>query len=213
MATESPILGQLRQIPSPIISPSPTVEPRPHLLTGAEPLQGLVQEMALSAVIQKHGSSGPSGAGSSHSNANGTIIKNYVVPAQANSSSIMTSTSTEQLMAVAASAPSLPQAGAGVVLSGAGGGMQQSFIALPGSQASAGVSLLAHPNHSHTSPVIQGTALTAVPQLAGQLHEVSSGAAGAGNMVQLTPVCYEGAANAQPSPAAVERSALLQPNL
>lgn len=191
MAAESPLLGQLRHIPSsPVISTGPSVEPRPPLSAGADPLQGLVQEMALSAVMQKHGSSTSSTASSSFSNSNGPIIKNYIVPAQAGS--------TDQLTEVAAAQRP------GVVLGGAGG---SGFIALPGGAQTGG--LLAQPSHTHTSPVIQGTTLTAVPQLAGQLHEVTS--ASATNMVQLTPI-YEGPGSALPSPA-VERSALLQPSM
>lgn len=192
MATESPLLGQLRHIPSsPIIS---SVEPRPHLSAGADPLQGLVQEMALSAVMQKHGSGGPSNVSSSLPNSNGAIFKNYIVPGSTNPSSM------DQLAAMAVSQPSM-------VLSSAGGNMQQGFIALPGAaQPSCSMSLLTHPSHTYTSPIIQGS-----PQLGGQLHEMNNTATT--SMMQLTPVCcYEGAGSAQPSPV-VERSALLQPNM
>lgn len=193
MATESPLLGQLRHIPSsPIISSGSSTEPHPHLSAGADPLQGLVQEMALSAVMQKHGSSAPSSASSSHSNGNGAIIKNYnLIPAQAGA----TTTPSPAELAVAVSAPQQQ----GMVLSSAGGNVQQGFIS--------SMSLLAHPSQAHTNPVIQGTSLSQL----GQLQEVNSPAPT--SMVQLTPVCcYEGAGSAQPSPV-VERSALLQPNM
>ena len=193
MATESPLLGQLRHIPSsPVISGC--AEPRPP---GPDPLQGLVQEMALSAVMQKHGSNAPSSAPSSHSGSNGAIIKNYILPV----GSTTAPSPAEQFTAVAVSAAQQPS----MVLSGATGNMQQGFITLPGTQATGTVSLLPQ---THTSSILQATSLTAVPQ---QLQEVNSTVATAG-MVQLTQV-YEGAANsAQPSPV-MERSSLVQPNM
>lgn len=201
MAAESPVIGQFRQVPS-----SAEPHPFPIASSNADPLQGLVHEMALSAVIQKHGSGVPSSCHSPHPapTHNGTIIKNYVVPAQGSSSS-------EQL----GGASPLPQAYSSVPPQAAGvmlGGSQQGFITLSSTQAN-NVSLLAHPQ---ASPVLQGAPIT-VPQLPGQLHEVSSPAAsaqsqGSGSMVQLTPVCYDGTQNAQPSPV-VERSAVMQPNV
>lgn len=192
MATESPLLGQLRHIPtSPVISSCPSLEPHPPLSAGADPLQGLVQEMALSAVMQKHGSGASSSVSSSNPQSNGAIIKNYsLLPGGT------TTPSSADHIAVAVSTPQPP----GMVLSSAGGNVQQGFIG--------NMSLLAHPSHTHTSPaVIQGSSL---PQLS-QLHEVNSTAGT--NVVQLTPVCcYEGAGSAQPSPV-VERSTLLQPNV
>ena len=192
MAAESPVFGQFRHVPS-------SAEPHPLPVTSsvADPLQGLVHEMALSAVIQKHGSAVPSSCHAPHPppTHTGTIIKNYVV------------TSSEQQQGMAsASGQSFPHAG-GMVL----GGSQPGFITLSSTQAGGGsMSLLTHPQ---ASPVLQGTPIT-LPQLAGQIHEVSSPATAApppGNVVQLTPV-YEGAGPAQPSPV-VERSAMLQPNL
>lgn len=209
MASESPIFGQLRHIPSSSIlssSWSSSLSSEPHPPHTSDPLQGLVQEMALSAVMQKHGSSVPSSAHSTHAS-NGAIINNYMVPGQSNSSvSLVTCTpSSAETSTIAAHAPQ----NAGLVqLGGAGGGMQQGFIALSSAQAGAGnVSLLAHPQ---PSPVLQGSPV-AFPQLAGQLHEVGTNAAAA-NVVQFTPVCcYEGAGSAQPSPV-VERSSMLTSN-
>lgn len=198
MAAESPALGQFRQIPSSSGVPSTFSfsEPRPPL--PADPLQGLVQEMALSAVMQKHGSSVPATAHTTQTS-NGALINNYVIPTapQANSSMVLTPSSGEPIAA------HTPQSAGLVQLGGAGGG--SGFIALSSTQAGAGnMSLLAHPQ---ASPVLQGSPV-AFPQLAGQLHEV-----GATNVVQFTPVCsYEGAAGStQPSPV-VERSPMLQSN-
>ena len=196
MAAESSALGQLRQIPSSsIVSSSFSFsEPRPPL--PADPLQGLVQEMALSAVMQKHGSSVQPTAHTTHTS-NGALINNYVIPAapQANSSMVITPSSGEPIVA------HTPQS-AGLMQLGAAG--SSSFIALSNAQAGAGnMSLLGHPQ---ASPVLQGSPV-AFPQLAGQIHEV-----GATNVVQFTPVCcYEGAGSTQPSPV-VERSPMLQSN-
>lgn len=203
MAAESPVLGQLRHIPSSTILPSSPLSSEPHPLHTSDPLQGLVQEMALSAVMQKHGSSVPSTAHSTHASS-GSIINNYVVPAQVNSSVSLVTPSSAESSAIAAHAP---QPAGLVHLGGAGGGMQQGFI-LSSAQAGAGnMSLLGHPQ---PSPVLQGSPV-AFPQLAGQLHEVGTNAAAA-NVVQFTPVCcYEGASSAQPSPV-VERSSMLTSN-
>ena len=202
MAAESPVFGQFRHIPS-----SAEPHPLPVASSSADPLQGLVHEMALSAVIQKHGSTVPSSCHSPHPPPmhNGTIIKNYVVPSQAQ----VNSSNEQQGMASTPPQPypSLAPQTAGVML----GGSQPGFITLSSTQANS-MSLLAHPQ---ASPVLQGTPIT-MSQLAGQLHEVASPAATApppGNMVQLTPVCcYEGTQSAQPSPV-MERSAMLQQNL
>ncbi len=174
MAAESPVFGQFRHIPS-----SAEPHPLPVASSSTDPLQGLVHEMALSAVIQKHGSTVPSSCHSPHPppSHNGTIIKNYVMP----------SVSSEQQGV--ASYPSLTPHAAGVML----GGSQPGFITFSNAQATS-MSLLTHPQ---ASPVLQGTPIT-VPQLAGQLHEVSG--------------CYDGMQNVQPSPI-VERSAMMQPNL
>ena len=216
MAAESPVLGQLRHIPSSSTClPSENAPP-----LNCDPLQGLVHEMALSAVIQKHGSTVPSTTHSSHTN--GSVFKNYIVPAQSNT--LLTPSSAEPQLCVAPSssqsavssggmvlggAGAQPAQNAGVVLGGGGGSsVQQGFIALPSTQASGGVSLVAHPQ---ASPVLQGTQL-ALPQLTGQLQEVGTTGAAAG-VVQFTPVCcYEGTSSAQPSPV-MERSPMVQPNL
>lgn len=210
MATESPVLGQLRHIPSSssVISLCSAVEPHPP---ASDPLQGLVHEMALSAVIQKHGSNVSSTANSPYPSSNGTIIKSYFVPAQASSTSIVTPSSTDQFatscaVSVPPSLPPLAPQGANVVLSGAAGNMHQGFFLSAGTPQSlpgGGVSLLAHPSHSQSSPVLQGTSMS---QFAGHLQEVSSAAA---NMVHLAPVC---SASGQVSPV-MERSAFIQPSL
>lgn len=187
MAAESPLLGQLQHIP---FSSTIRLSSEPHPPFNADPLQGLVQEMALSAAIQKHGSTVPH---STHAN-NGAIIKNYVVPTQANGPISLVAPST---------ADAAPLQSAGLVqLGGATGNMQQGFITLSGAQPSGNVSLLAHPQ---ASPVLQGSSL-ALPQLTG-LHEMgTNAAAAAANMVQFTPVCT---GSAQPSPM-MERSQMMQ---
>lgn len=195
MAAESPVLGQLRHIPtSSIVFPSSSGSSEPYPLFPPDPLQGLVHEMALSAVMQKHGSTGTSTAHTS----NGAIIKNYMLPGQASSSMALITPSTEQQCVVTSAM--MPQQPPGVVLGGANG---SGFIALSSNQAAGNtLSLLAHPQ---ASPVLQG-------HLSGQLHEVGTNAAAA-NMMQFTPVCcYEGTGSAQASPV-VERPALVQPSL
>ena len=197
MAAESPVLGQIQHIPSSTVSTCPSSEPHPPATIPADPLQGLVQEMALSAVIQKHGSSVPSTTHSSHSN-NGAIMNNYMLQTSSSMSH------SDQLYTAATTAPQ-PTQTSGVMLGGANGNVPQGFI-LSSAQGNGPMSLLAHPQ---ASPVLQGTQL-ALPQLAGQLHEV--GSTPAPNVVQFTPVCcYEGTSSAQPSPA-VDRSAMLQSN-
>lgn len=199
MAAESPVLGQIQHISSSSVATCPSSEPHPPATFPADPLQGLVQEMALSAVIQKHGSSVPSTTHSSHPN-NGAIMNNYMLQ----TSNSMSMSHSDQLYAAATTAPQATQT-TGVMLGGANGNVPQGFI-LSSAQGNGPMSLLAHPQ---ASPVLQGTQL-ALPQLAGQLHEV--GSTPAPNMVQFTPVCcYEGTGSAQPSPA-VERSTMLQSN-
>lgn len=208
MAAESLGLGQLRHIPSSSSSSVASVEPCSPFTP--DPLQGLVQEMALSAVMQKHGSSVPSTVHSTHTISAGAI-KNYVVPAQASNSLALVSPSPADAASAAQNASLMQLSGSGgtMQLGGAVGGagsMQQGFIALSSAQAGNGnMSLLGHPQ---ASPVLQGPPL-AMSQLTGQLHEVGNNAA---NMMQFTPVCcYEGTGSAQPSPV-VERASMVQQN-
>jgi hypothetical protein len=234
MATESVVLGQLGTIPTaqPSFFTASSSEPRPPLQ--ADPLQGLVQEMALSAVMQKHPSSLPPSSHSTHAS-NGTIVNSYVVPSQTNSSvspssvesSITTHTphsaglvqlgSSQQghgphsAGLVQLSGPSSQQGhgphSAGLVqLSGSGSGaVQQGFITLSSAQAGGAGSNMSLLAHPQPSPVLQGSPMT----LTGQLHEVG-GNSPAASMVQFTPIsCYEG--NTQLSPA-VERSSMVQSN-
>lgn len=192
MAAESPVLGQLRHIPSASSSSSAGVEPRP-LSTSTDPLQGLVHEMALSAVIQKHGStvsSSPATPVAAPPLSNGAIVKNYYVH------STTTSVASPSAEAPPVSTTLALNQTPSVVLGP--NGVQQGFITLAtASQAGGGMSLLAH----QASPVIQGAPIS-LPQISGQLQEGSS------NMVQL---CYGGAtaANPQPSPG-LEHSAVMQ---
>ena len=80
MAATSPVIGQLRQnfsITSTLDPVSPSSPARLHPLT-FDPLQGLIHEMALSAVIQKHTVSLPSSITSSNSSPK-TYVQNIVV--------------------------------------------------------------------------------------------------------------------------------------
>lgn len=196
MAAESPVLG-IGQIQH-TVATCPSSEPHPPATFPADPLQGLVQEMALSAVIQKHGSSVPSTTHSSHPN-NGAIMNNYMLQTSSSMSH------SDQLYSAATTAPQATQT-TGVMLGGANGNVPQGFI-LSSAQGNGPMSLLAHPQ---ASPVLQGTQL-ALPQLTGEVGNTP-----APNVVQFTPVCcYEGtgSASSQPSLApAVERSAMLQSN-
>lgn len=81
MAETSPVIGQLRQnfsISSTLGPSSPSSPAQLHPLT-FDPLQGLIHEMALSAVIQKHTASLPSSITSSSSTHPTTYVQNIVV--------------------------------------------------------------------------------------------------------------------------------------
>lgn len=81
MAETSPVIGQLRQnfsISSTLGPSSPSSPAQLHPLT-FDPLQGLIHEMALSAVIQKHTASLPSSITSSSNTHPTTYVQNIVV--------------------------------------------------------------------------------------------------------------------------------------
>ena len=207
MAADSPVFATLRHpIPTTSCSSSPSrstasfpgTEPR---LPASDPLQGLIQEMALSAVIQKHSSSvsAPPTAPSPHTN--GTIIKNYIIQPPTSSGPPFSESPVQPPPSTIASLTQQNHTAQGPSVVLAPSNMQQGFITLSAtaSQASGGVSLLqAH----QPSPVIQGAPLT-LPQF----QEVAT--ANPTNMVQLTPVCYGSTQTPLPSPA-VDRSAVLQ---
>ncbi len=226
METESAVLGQqLRHINHPIISgpstPPYTVEPR---LPISDPLHGIVHEMAMSAVIQKHNTSAapPSSsspptplASTSSTLSNGSLLKSYYVQQQQPSSTgaplIMGGGGGEAITSLANHTSlsnhisGAPQ-GTSVVLGPSP--MQQGYITIAtGSQGGGGggggnLSLLTH----QASPLLQAAPL-GLSQIPGQYQEPG------GVAVQLTPVCYGNTLAPQPSPALEQRSALIQSNL
>lgn len=150
MATDS-IFGQLRlqqQHPTLITSiPSTSSFLVESLPSGPDPLQGLVQEMALSAVIQKHSSSTSSSSSSSSLvqpsvqsvHTNGTIIKSYYMQTPAGG------------MTAAASLPN-------------------NIVALP-EPSSSSAPLVSFPSSSSPSSSSSGMiGITSFPGGAGQLH-------------------------------------------